>query len=642
MQRRDFLHTAAGSLLALGALPAALSLGSCSHGRRVDSAAEEGLLLVGNGVEPKGLDPHIVTGVAEGKIMASLLEGLVRAHPSDDLQLRPGMAEQWSCDATGKIWHFKLGRRHWSNGREVQAEDFLYAWRRMLAGEFAASYAFLLFNLANADLYHNNHFGKALWLQLARDNGWCDSGQALRWCDQIVWQAANNSAKSAKKTGLEQRDAAALQQLLEHSDGFDWPQGFAREWQQALLAAMLDWQSQARSSEELWRLCRVGACAPDARQLRIELQHGDFNFASKLLHHVWYPLCPECVEQHGGYLQRGNPWWKLGNMVVNGPFELADWKVNAGLRVRANPHYWDRANVALSAIEFVPVVNGFAETRMFSAGALHVTNNVPSELLQSTKSKHGDELRFDKYFSNSFYRLNTTHEALAVADFRRALSLAIDRQLLVDQVLHGAGEVLRGFTPPMQGYAVSCSGEFDAKLARELFENCRIPAKQLRSLSILISTREVQKSVAEAIQAMWQKYLGLHVDIQAREWTAFLQARERRDYSILASSWSGDFLDPSSFVELLQSRNANNATGWSDKRFDSLLEQAAAAPGLQQRYALLAQAERLMLEAQPVIGLWTARRSYLLNRKLRGWHALLLDNHPWDCLYFEQANPAQA
>jgi len=632
MQRRDFIHTATAGLLALGAGPAALSLSACSRSSRVDSAAAQKLLLVGNGVEPKGLDPHIVTGVAEGKIIASLLEGLVRAHPSDDLQLRPGMAEQWSCDAAAKQWRFKLGKRRWSNGRELEAQDFLYAWQRMLAGEFAGSYAFLLFNLANAELYHNNHYAKALWLHLAESRQWCRRSQALEWADKINWSDATAG-------GLQQLAGTRLQQLLQQPQDFAWPQGFSPVWQQALLEAMLDWRSRQRSPEELWKLCKVGASAVNRHELLVELQHSDFNFPAKLLHHVWYPLCRECVEQHGSYLQRGNPWWKPGNIVVNGPFNLAEWKVNAGLRVTANQLYWDRANVALQAIEFVPVVNGFAETRMFAAGALHITNNVPAELLESSKSKHGQRLRFDKYFSNSFYRLNTAHAALRHVDFRRALSLAIDRDLLVNQVLHGAGEVLRGFTPPMQGYAVECSGGFDAGLARRLFENCRIPAKQLQGLSILISTREVQKSVAEAIQAMWQKHLGLHIDIQAREWTAFLQARERRDYSILASSWSGDFLDPASFVELLESTNGNNATGWSDAQFDRLLEQARRAASQKQRYELLAQAERLMLQAQPVIGLWTARRSYLLSAQVRGWHPLLLDNHPWDCLSLQ---PEQA
>ena len=117
----------------------------------VSNSIQDQILYLGNGTEPQDLDPHIVTGVPEHKILLALIEGLVVAHPEGKVYL-PGVAERWEVSDDGKEYTFYLNKKaRWSNGDKVTAEDFVYSWKRILLPTTAAQYAYMLFVLDNAE-----------------------------------------------------------------------------------------------------------------------------------------------------------------------------------------------------------------------------------------------------------------------------------------------------------------------------------------------------------------------------------------------------------------------------------------------------------------------------------------------------------
>ena len=123
--------------------------------REVDSAAKSGILLFGNGAEPKSLDPHLVTGVPENHIISALLEGLVAYHPTNDLEPEPGVAESWQHNADFTVWTFQLrANARWSNGEPVTAGDFVYSWHRILSPELGSEYAEMLYVIRNAEAFN--------------------------------------------------------------------------------------------------------------------------------------------------------------------------------------------------------------------------------------------------------------------------------------------------------------------------------------------------------------------------------------------------------------------------------------------------------------------------------------------------------
>lgn len=122
---------------------------------RVEQGARDGVLHFGNGVEPEGLDPHIVTGVSENKIVSALFEGLVAKDP-ETLEPIPGVAESWDIEEDGTLYTFHLrDNARWTNGDPVTAADFVWSWKRLLTPELGAQYNYNLFSVENAERYAN-------------------------------------------------------------------------------------------------------------------------------------------------------------------------------------------------------------------------------------------------------------------------------------------------------------------------------------------------------------------------------------------------------------------------------------------------------------------------------------------------------
>lgn len=144
------------ALHAMGLALLCVSMAACgTREREVDAAARAGILLVGNGSEPKTLDPHLATGVPESDILRALFEGLVSQHPDNDLLAEPGVAESWEHNADFTRWTFILREDAlWSNGQPVTAGDFVYSWKRILSPELGSEYAEMLYVLANAEAFH--------------------------------------------------------------------------------------------------------------------------------------------------------------------------------------------------------------------------------------------------------------------------------------------------------------------------------------------------------------------------------------------------------------------------------------------------------------------------------------------------------
>ena len=132
---------------------------SCSESiNPVDSGLENQIYHHGNGSEPQGLDPHIVTGVPEHHILISLCEGLTipNPNPNDMNGYMAGTAESWSISDDGKEYVFNINKNaKWSNGESVTADDFVWSWKRILTASLGSQYPDMLYYLEGAYDYHN-------------------------------------------------------------------------------------------------------------------------------------------------------------------------------------------------------------------------------------------------------------------------------------------------------------------------------------------------------------------------------------------------------------------------------------------------------------------------------------------------------
>ncbi|MFT4177591.1 MAG: peptide ABC transporter substrate-binding protein [Luteolibacter sp.] len=517
------------------------ALASCQKESQVARASREGILLAGNGADPKSLDPQLVSGVVERNILATLMEGLITVDPASDAATPGGAAEEVSPDETATVWTVRLRPEgKWSDGVPVTSQDFAFAYERILSPGLGARYAEMLYFLKGAE---------------------------------------------------------------------DFNKGVTEDFS------------------------TVGVEVVDDLTFRLTLRGPTPFFRQILKHYTWYPVPRHVVLKNGWKMdERGNPWIRQENFVGNGPFKLKSYRRNDRLEVERNPHYWNAANVTLNGVRFLPVGNPYTEARMFRDGQLHVTYTAPPEVVDQMKVKWPEAVRQDPYVGTMMYRCNVTRKPLDDARVRRALGLAIDRDELCKHVLRGFSPAY-AVTPPMEGYEPPHGMDADPETARRLLAEAGFPGgKGFPRLKILIASRETAATMAQAIQAQWRRELGIDVEIENKEWTAYLIAQQQLDYDIASGGWIGDYLDPLTFLEMWTPGNGNNNTGWESAEFVSKLQESMRETDVSRRMDLLREAERIVLEGGAVLPIAWYSKNFLIRPEVEGWHALLLDDHPYQFL----------
>ncbi|MBW8782202.1 MAG: peptide ABC transporter substrate-binding protein [Verrucomicrobia bacterium] len=382
---------------------------------------------------------------------------------------------------------------------------------------------------------------------------------------------------------------------------------------------------------------QVGFSAPDDRTVRITLEHPAAYFLSLLQHWVWWPVHLPTLEKYGSAFERGNRWGRPETFVGNGPFTLKSWRSGQLLVAEKSATYWDAANVRLQAVHFYPIEDVGAEERAFRGGQLHLTEALPIAKIDAYRKDQPQLLRIDPYLGTYFYRINVTRPFLNERKVRRALALAVDRDNLVGRVLRGGQLPAYAFTPPgTGGYTPEARLGTDFAEARRLLAEAGYPGgKGAPVVELLLNTSENHRLIAEALQEMWRRELGLEVRLVNMEGKSALVARRMGEFQLMRSSWIGDYADPASFLSVWAGDSGNNYTGWSNPAYDQLLYQAARTEDPDARRQLFQKAEALLVDEAPFIPLYYYTHVFLIRPSVKGWYPTLLDHHPYKHVWLE-------
>lgn len=401
--------------------------------------------------------------------------------------------------------------------------------------------------------------------------------------------------------------------------------------------------AEAYATGKLADFSAVGVKALEQFTLQITLRAPTPYFLSMLaIHYSTWPVNIPAVARHGPVFERGNKWTRPGNYVGNGPFVIESWKVNQLIKVRKNTNYWDADRVKLNGIYFYPTEELNSEERMFRTGLLHKTEAIPPTKIAVYKEKWPEALQLDPYFCTYFYRFNTTRPPMNNVKVRRALSMAIDRESIVKNVTRGGQAPAYHFTfPGVAGYVPRARLTNDLAAARKLLAEAGYPdGKGLTTLEIHFNTQEAHKAVAEAIQQMWKKNLGVEARLVNQEWKVYMDAQHSMNYQISRSAWSGDYLDPNSFLDMFVTGGGNNDTGWSNAEYDRLIAEASRTADMAQRLEIFQRAEELLLAESPIMPIYFYTRVHLLHPSVKGWESNMLDQHPYKSVYLESFEKA--
>lgn len=375
---------------------------------------------------------------------------------------------------------------------------------------------------------------------------------------------------------------------------------------------------------------RTGFSAPDDRTLRISLRQRVPFFLDSLTHHSWMPVPVATLEKHGGLATKGSAWTRPGNFVGNGPFVLGEWLPNQKITVTRSPTYWNAAATKLDAIVFHAIDNPDTEERMYRAGKLDITSTLPTSRIRAYRRQRPTEFRSDDLYGLYLYRLNLTRKPLDDVRVRRALALAIDRSSITENILLAGQQPAVNFIPPSPSFRSTAILPGTLDDARRLLAEAGFPdGRGFPRLELLYNTMESHKQLAEAIQQMWKRNLGIDIVLRNEEWKVYLETVNRLDYDIARFGWNSDYPDPYSFLDLWLTGGGNNNTGYTNPAYDRLLSEALAAPDVAARHSVYQKLDDILTWDVPGIPLYFYKRVYAISPRVRNWVPNVLDMRAW-------------
>ncbi len=374
----------------------------------------------------------------------------------------------------------------------------------------------------------------------------------------------------------------------------------------------------------------LGVAVADNNTLVITLRQPTPYMLSLLTHPSTFPLHPGSVAEHGSDFARPE------NLLSNGAYQLESWEPASVLRLRRNEHYWNNASTNIDAVHYLVITQELTQLNRFRAGEIDITDTIPPESFATVRKQYAEQMHIAPYLGIYYYGYNLSKPPFADSpQLRQALSMAIDREVLVEKVI-GRGEApayswvppgVDNYEPIRFSYADLSQEERNAA-ARRLYREAGYSDDNPAQIEVRYNTSDTQQRIALAIQSMWADALGVETTLVNEEFQVLLaNMREGEVTQVFRSSWIGDYNDAHTFLNILQSGNPSNTPGFNNELFDKRMQDAAEQTDLHKRRLYLEEAERVLLSEHPVIPLYFYVSKHLVNPRVQGWGDNVLDYH---------------
>ncbi|EAO7496400.1 peptide ABC transporter substrate-binding protein, partial [Salmonella enterica] len=335
---------------------------------------------------------------------------------------------------------------------------------------------------------------------------------------------------------------------------------------------------------------QLGVKALDDKTLEVTLENPTPFFLQLTAFYTYYPVNKKVVE--------ANPNWAMeaATHVSNGPFKLTAWEHKSKIILEKNEHYWDKDAVKLEKIDFAMIEDDNTALSMFDNGELdwagQPLGGLPVDAVPALKDS--GKLVVHPKATMYWYKMNTTKGPLANVKIRKALSLAVNRQEIVDNITQVGQVPTMGMLP--QSMIIKKEGYFkdnDVETAKQLLAEGmkELGVTQLPTITLSYNTTDRHKKIAEAIQDQWRKALGIDVKLMNKEFKVHLDDMHQLNYEVARIGWNADFNDPINYMEMFRDQNTgNNDTGWENERYKELLKLSATENDPAKRTQLFAEA----------------------------------------------------
>ncbi|WP_419749524.1 peptide ABC transporter substrate-binding protein [Terrisporobacter petrolearius] len=517
------------AVLLASALAMSTALAGCSNSG--SGGSSKGVELnVNVGPEPATIDPAKNSAVDGATLINHAFEGLMKL--DKDNKIVEGQAAKYEVNKDETVYTFTLREGiKWSDGEQVKAEDFVYAWQRLVDPKTGADYNYMIDMVKNA-----------------------------------------NEIMAGKKKPKE-----------------------------------------------------LGIKALDEKTVEVTLTTPTPYFLEVCAFPATFPVRKDIVEANADTWST-DPKTYIGN----GPYVLKSWEHQSKMTYVKNENYYDLKKLGPDTINFVLMEDKNTMLSAYKNNEILFADDLPSEEIDAMKDKG---LVIEKQLGTYFLSINVKKEGLDNVKVREALSLALDRDYIVEKVAKG-GQI------PADSFVTTGLTDADGKTefhenakkwydAKDYKGNVEKAKKLLKEAgyengkglpSIELMCNPGHEPIMEAVQNMWKENLGLNVTISSQDWNVFLETRKQGDFQVARDGWLGDYNDPISFIDMWITGGGNNNAQWSNKEYDKIVSEIKSTTDAKERYAKMHEAEDLLAKDMPIIPIYYYTDLYLISDKLEGMY----------------------
>lgn len=382
---------------------------------------------------------------------------------------------------------------------------------------------------------------------------------------------------------------------------------------------------------------KLGVEAPNPHTLIVHVNSPTPYFLALLTNAYMYPLYPPVVKKWG------EAWTRPAHIVSDGAFKLTAWVVNGHLTLDKNPYYWDAAQVRLRKVVYHTIAKPGSALSEYLAGDLEWTASpgaFPPSEKQWVKKHLGKQLSIATYFGNAYLGYMTTRKPFDNRDLRLAMSMAVDRNILAKDVMHGFAEPAYSLVPPLRNYQQSVPAWAHwprAKRiarARALYKAAGYSRHHELHVQVLYPSEGPSiRHFMEALQTMWRLNLGADVTLYNEQWKVYLQDTQYGHANLFWSAWVGDYPDPYTFAQLFDKGFAMNYGHFDNPKYNALIDAADHEINNSKRYRIFEKAERILNRKMPYIPLYYYVAYRLIKPYVAGWKTNIMDRHLSQYMY---------
>lgn len=558
------------------------------------NSAEEGMLYTALASEPGSLDPALAQSTPESWVMSHLYTGLLTYDKEGNLT--EGMSSMPEVSEDGLNYTFKIkDGMKWSNGDPVTAQDFEYEWLRVLNPETASVYAFQLYHVKGGEAYNSVEKPGIIYVK-------DDDGKDTTEVDHEV----TYTDKDLEGLDVSGKSQDEINQMVYEK-----------------------WLKEKRAE--------VGVKAVDEKTLQVTLENPTPYFPELTAFYTLFPVNSKVAKENPDWAKKGGD-----NYVCNGAFTLKEWKHNDQIVLSKNDNWFDADKVKLKGISFDILEDANTAWQNYDGGKYALIVDPPQEIVAQKFEEKDEELEIGKQIGNYYYNFNNlamegTKNPFVNKNIRKAFSMALDRETLVNSVTKGGQVAAEGMVP--FGLKDENGKDFrdglgnlikyDPKEAKVLLEKGLqeegLKLEDLNNKVLLYNTDQNHKKIAQAVQQMWKEALGVEIQLENVDFNVKMAREHAHDFEISRGGWVGDFADPMTMLEIFVTNGTMNDAAYSNPEYDECIKIAKSSGDQKVRMDAMRKAEKILMDDMPIVPVYFYTQPYFVKKDVKGIYKPLLE-----------------